>query len=300
MSIKLAFSNIACSELDLDGLIARSKEWGYAGVELKYFEGRFDLTAAPSLKRDAATIRSKFEDAGQKLVALNTSLAFCDRDARKVAAHRDKVRETIELAGRIGAEQVIVAGDVLPAGMSRARAISQTASVLRELAVPAAEHGVTIVVENIGDFAGSREMWLLHDAVRFPSVRVCWNQAYARMVGERPSISIPRLGHAFSMVHLTDVRYTEDGLIDAYVDAGKGQLEMERMVELLKGVAYDDWICVEWPRLWQPSLAAPEKVLPAYSKFLTEIISRKPVVLSAYKGDKNAPRFVSRPEPAGA
>jgi hypothetical protein len=73
------------------------------------------------------------------------------------------------------------------------------------------------------------------------------------------------------------------------------------MIELLKGVAYDGWICVEWPRLWQPSLAAPEKVLPAYSKFVTEILDRKAVVLSAYKGDKNAPKFISRdPEPAVA
>lgn len=299
MGMKLAFSNIACSELDLDALLARSVEWGYQGFELKFFESRFDLTESPTLKRDPDEIRRKFADAGQTLVALNTSLSFCDPDREKLEANKRKLSDTIELAAKIGAERVVVCGDVLSGGMTRARAINQTSEILRELAIQAAERSVTIVVENIGDFASSRAMWTLNDAVRFPSVSVCWNQIYADMLNERPSISIPRLGHALGLVHLTDARLSEAGMIETYVEIGKGSLETERMIELLKGIAYDGWLCVEWPRLWQAALAPAETILPAGAKYLRELLDRKPIVLSAYKGDKRAPKFVSRgPAPA--
>jgi len=50
----------------------------------------------------------------------------------------------------------------------------------------------------------------------------------------------------------------------------------------------------EWPRLWVDSLAAPEQALPAVAKTLRARLADKQVVLTAYKGDKNAPKFRSR------
>lgn len=293
--MKLAFSNSACADLEFDALITRAKEWGYAGIELKYLDGRFDLTTAPSLRRDPEVIRTRLSDNGIVLVALNTAIAFCDADRAIVREKISKVRETILLASRIGAQNVIVCGDVLGAGVSRTRAVEQTGAALRELAIDAAEHAVTLLIENIGDFASSRTMWMLHDAIRFPSVRVCWNQIYADTLRERPSLTIPRLGKALGLVHLLDARLSENGLIDSFVELGKGQLEFARMMELLKGVAYDGWLSVEWPRLWHPALGAAEKVLPAAAKLLTSELAKKPIELSAYKGDKNAPKFVGRP-----
>lgn len=298
--MKLACSNIACGDLDFATLLAKSQEWGYAGVEIKVLDGRFDLTSAPSLRRDPEALRKQLAEHGQTLVALNTSLSFFQNSSAKLAEAKQKVREHIELAGSIGALNVIVCGDVLPSGMSLSTALEQTGAALRELAVVAAEHEVTLLIENIGDFASSRVAWMLHDAVRFPSLRVCWNQVHAQMLNEPPSLTIPRMGVSLGLVRVSDARFTDSGLVDAYVEVGKGQVGTERMIELLKGIAYDGWLCVDWPRLWQPGLAPAEKVLPNAAKYLTEQLERKPIVLSAYKGDKNAPKFVSREEPAAA
>lgn len=298
--MKLAFSNSACPELEFDTLVEKAREWGYAGVEIKYLDGQFDLTASPTLRRDPEMLKNRLAEHGQTLVALNTSLSFCDYDGKKLAGNIRKVRDTIHLAGRLGAKNVIVCGDVL-SGISRSKAIEQTSAALRELAVDAAEHAVTLLIENFGDFASSRVMWTLHDAVRFPSVRICWNQIFADTLRERPSLTIPRLGKSIGLMHLTDARFAENGLIDSYAELGKGQLELVRMLELLKGMAYDGWLCVEWPRVWQPALAAADKVLPAAAKLLAGELAKKPVELSAYKGDKNAPKFVSHaPKEAGA
>ena len=56
----------------------------------------------------------------------------------------------------------------------------------------------------------------------------------------------------------------------------------------------------EWPKLWVDSLPAPESVLPEVAKFLRETIDAKQPILSAYKGDKNAPKLASRGLPTNA
>jgi hypothetical protein len=47
--------------------------------------------------------------------------------------------------------------------------------------------------------------------------------------------------------------------------------------------------------MWVESLPAPEIALPAVVKFLRERVDEQQVVLSAYKGDKNAPKLASWP-----
>jgi hypothetical protein len=47
----------------------------------------------------------------------------------------------------------------------------------------------------------------------------------------------------------------------------------------------------EWPKLWEPSLAAPDAALGQAQKFLRERVDAKQPILSAYKGDKKAPTF---------
>ncbi|MCG3129044.1 MAG: hypothetical protein CHACPFDD_03953 [Phycisphaerae bacterium] len=297
--MKIAFSNVACSELPRDALLTRAKAWGYDGVELKFLDGRFDLTEAPSLA-DAEGIRSKLSAAGLTLVALHSSLALCDADPRSLAAKAQKLRSYISLAHRLGGPYVVIAGDVLSPRASRARAVERMIAALREIAVEAAERQVTLVLENIGDLASSRVLWMVHDAVRLPSVQVCLNQVNACVVGERPSLTVPRLGRKLAMVRVSDATFRDDRLIDSYVEVGKGQAEVSRMIELLRGIAFDGWLSVEWPRMWQTSLAPAETALPAAAKFLRSELARAPVVLSAYKGDKNAPRFAGRGAPVGA
>ena len=47
-------------------------------------------------------------------------------------------------------------------------------------------------------------------------------------------------------------------------------------------------------------MPAPELVLPKVAKFLRETIDTKQPILSAYKGDKNAPKLASRGVPTNA
>jgi len=236
-----------------------------------------------------------------ELVCLGTSCSFASRRRREVARNRVELDEHIELASKLGCPFVrVFVGDV-PTGEVRERALSRVAQELSKIAPFAAEQKVTVLVHNSGDFAGSSDLWYLCDCVSHPAIRVCWDQCAAMVLGERPTISIPRLGSKIGLVHVCDAQFDESGfMVGGYTLLGSGHVEVARAIELLKGVVYQDYLVFEWPKLWEPSLAPPEAVLPEVAKYLRARVDETQPILSAYKGDKKAPVFKPLPAKADA
>jgi hypothetical protein len=79
-----------------------------------------------------------------------------------------------------------------------------------------------------------------------------------------------------------------------YKPLGEGDAEVARQIELLRGLLYDRYVVFEWPKMWVESLPPPESILPSVAKFLRERIEEQQPILTAYKGDKNAPKLASR------
>jgi sugar phosphate isomerase/epimerase len=292
--MKIGFSSLVCPGWGLDALITQASSLGFDGVELRGLRGELHLPLAPELAARPDQVRKMLDEKKVQLTCLVGSAILSSRTARKVAEQKALLTETVELAGRLGCPYVrLFAGEVEKRDHQRA-ALARIAAALSAMAPIAARWGVTLVLENGGDFPGSQELWFLIDAVDHPSVRACWNQSYALTTGERPTVSIPRLGNKIGLVHLCDATYDSQGVLLDYQPLGEGQGEVERQIELLKGLAYDRFVIFEWPKLWVPSLPEPESVLPAAVKRLREWINAKQAVLSAYKGDKNAPKFARR------
>lgn len=294
--MKLAFSSVACPAWDLVTMVEKAREFGYKGLELRGLEGQMFLPLAPQLASNPARVGKLMHDAGVDLICLATSNAFHMRDPREVADNQAQVREYIDLAGKLGCPFVRVFGAEIPQArfwlLGRERrevVLGRIANALRELADYAAARRVTLLIENSGDFTDSVAMWYLVDAANSPAVRCCWNPMNARLRGERPTTSIPRLGARIGLVHVTDAKF-EGNAFDGYVLPGQGNVEVPRLIQLLKGIAYRGHLVFEWPKLWNPTLADADRALPAAAKYLQGLIDEKPVPMTAYKGDKYAPR----------
>ena len=294
--MKLAFSNVACPGWDLVTMVEKAKEYGYQGVELRGLDGQMHLPLAPQLASNPGKVGKLMRDAGVELVCLATSAAFHMRDPKQVAQNQAQVREYVELAGKLGCPYVRVFGAEIPRarlwllGHERREAVlGRIAKALTELASFAAAHRVTLLIENSGDFTDSPAMWYLVDAANSPAVKCCWNPMAARTRGERPTSSIPRLAAKIGLVHLTDAKF-EGRAFDGYVLPGQGSVEVPRLIQLLKGIGYRGYVCFDWPKLWNPGLADADRALPAAAEYLKPLIEEKPVPMTAYKGDKNAPR----------
>lgn len=294
--MKLAYSSVACPAWDLATMVANAKEHGFDGLELRGLEGQMYLPLAPQLASNPQKIARLMRDTGVQIVCLSTSCAFHMPDRKIVAENQQQAREYIDLASKLETPFIRVFGAEIPRARPRLlgferreRVLSRIAAALREIADYAAERRVTVLIENSGDFRDSQAMWYLVDAVDSPALQCCWNPLAARTRGERPTTSIPRLAARIGMVHVTDAKFSGT-TFESYTLPGQGDMEVPRLVQLLKGIGFQGCLCFEWPRLWNPGLADADKALPAAGKFLRERIDEKPIPMTAYKGDKNAPR----------
>lgn len=292
--MKLAFSSVGCPGWDLVTMVEKAREFGYQGIELRCLAGQMYLPLAPELASNPAKIAQLMRDTGIEIVCLASASAFHMRDPKEVAKNTAEAREYIELAAKLGCPFVRVFGAEIPKASffgyeRRESVLGRIADSLRQLADHAATHRVTVLVENGGDFTDSVAMWYLVDAADSPAVRCCWNPFNARIRGERPTTSVPRLGARIGLVHVTDAKF--DGLsFDGYTLPGQGDVEIHRMIQLLKGIGYRGHLVFDWPKLWNPALADPDKAFATAAKYLRGLLDEKPLVMSAYKGDKFAPR----------
>jgi sugar phosphate isomerase/epimerase len=298
--MKLAFSSVACPNWNLAQMVEKAKEYGYAGIELRGLEGQMHLPLAPQIASNPGKVADLMDATGVNLICLSTSAAFHYQDRDVVAKNQAEVRQYIELAGKLRCPFVRVFGSEIPRmkftllGFERRETtMHRIAGALKELADYAARHKVTILIENSGDFADSVAMWYIVDAVDSPGLRCCWNPFNAMTRGERPTRSVPRLGARINLVHLTDGKFANGGF-EGFALPGQGDLELPRIVQLLKGIGYKGYLCLDWPKLWEPALAEPDIALAKTAAVLQPMLDEEPIVLSAYKGDKFLPNFVGQ------
>src|SRR6185503_3362097 len=165
--MKLAFSSLGCPAWDLATMVMKAKEFGYQGIELRGLQGQMHLPLAPELAANPGKIGELMRDTGVELVCLGTSAAFHMADPRAVAENLAQVREYIDLAGKLGCPFVRVLAGEIPKGrffyQKREAVLARVGEALRQLVPYAAEHRVTVLVENGGDFCDSAALWYLVD-----------------------------------------------------------------------------------------------------------------------------------------
>ncbi|MGB0717484.1 MAG: sugar phosphate isomerase/epimerase family protein [Phycisphaerae bacterium] len=297
--MRIGYSSLVAPQWDLQTLITKAAEYGYEGLELRGIKGQLDLPTIPELAGKPEFVREVLQEKGIELICLGSSVTFDSKNKKKLAEQKGILKDYIELAASVGCPNVrIYAGEIQPGfgpiPLDHQRALqARVAEALVEMAPIAARHGVNILIENGGDLSDSGAMWFLVDATGYPSVKCCWNQSLGVPVGEYPTTSIPRLGRKIGMVHICDANYADNGLLQNYCLPGEGETQVDRQVDLLKGLAYSGYLTFEWPKLWDASLPEPDVVLPQIAAYLKEQIAAKQNILSAYKGDKNPTKFES-------
>jgi len=290
--IKLGFSSLACPAWDLATIISSAKQFGYDGVELRGLRNDLYLPLTPELTGDPDHVKSVFRDGGVELVCLGSSATLTATRHRELAKAKEEILDYMELAGKLGCPNVRIMVGETGRGEDRLTVLGRLAESLRSMMSAASRLNVRLLIENGGDFCSATDLWFLADAVNHPMLRCCWNQCQGMTQFERATNALPRLGSKIGLVHICDATFNADVLVD-YKLPGEGDLEAARQIEILKGLAFDGYVVFEWPRRWVDRLAAPETALPAAAKFLRDCINEKQPILTAYKGDKNAPKFMN-------
>lgn len=291
--MKVGFSSLVCPGWDLGTIVENASSMGFDGVELRGLRGDFNLPGIAALSRNPDQVRTRFASANVELICLASSATLDSRDRKNVAANKAEIVEFMELAAALECPFVRLFVGEVQRWDKRDVAIARIAEAITSLVPVVTKTGVTLLIENGGDFPGSDDMWFLADAVAHPGIRICWNQCTARSILERATSSIPRLGAKIGLVHLCDAKFDDQATLTSFAPLGEGDVEIAREVELLRGMAYDGYLVFEWPKMWAATLPPPETSLPQAATFMRGCVDARQGILSAYKADKNAPQFRS-------
>lgn len=223
------------------------------------FDG-MELASAVGLG-EAADIRRRFADAGVEMCCVGSHSPV----AEALGCPLIKVGPPVERAGRPG----------LPMDPEAAEA-----------------KGLTLLIENAGEFRTARRMWdWLEQWGDLPALAVSWNVLAALTAGERPALSIPTLNRRIAYVEVADARISAEGV--APCKLGEGDVPMEQLMTRLRGIGYDGWVTVSSSGLAMSG--APEEVLPDALAKLRRW-SKPPAPAPAKKAE--APK--AKPEPKTA
>ena len=289
--MKLAFSNSVFPELDLDGLIEKSSQWGYDGFELTALHGEADLGLIATLSDQAEAVQQKLAAAGQRIAAINAG-EFVAHDSTAREGGKRRVISAIKAASAVGCRLVTVRPANEPRGAIHQRILDSVVEGLAPAAREAEAAGIVLGIENSGAVARTHDLWFVRDAVCSPAVRVCISPRRSAQSGDSPSTVLNRLGASLAMVRFATSDLPEQAFEGERFVPEAGSLNPEFLLEILKGFAYEGWIGVN-PAPGADEAAAGDALTHA-AKFLRAETQREQVVLTAYKGDKNTPKFTTR------
>jgi sugar phosphate isomerase/epimerase len=265
--MKFAFSTVACPKWDFPTIAEKAKEYGYDGVEIRGFLNESILSAANVFLTDATKVRSLFEYHKVEVACLSSSIAMTG-NRRGDAVLAEDCRRFIDTAAAIGCPFVKVFDTQVKPGQSRGSAAIALGDWLAPLGDYAAQHDVTILVENALSFRASKELWLILDRLSHPSIACCWDISNAAMIGEHPSISVPTLNSRIQYVQVKDAKLGPLGA--SFCKLGEGDIPVQKLLIRLRGIGYKGWVSLEWEKAWLPGLAEPEEILPDSIKKLRE------------------------------
>jgi sugar phosphate isomerase/epimerase len=265
--MKFAFSTVACPTWDFEMVASKAREYGYDGVEIRGFLNESILTSSNVFLTDPAKVQRIFAGAGVEIACLASSISM--KGKRRVDAQAaEDVRKYVDVAQAIGCPLVKLFDTQLRPGQDRAGAAVAMAQWLLPLGDYAAEHGVTLVIENMLSFRNSKEMWMMLETISHPAVAACWDIFNAALVGESPFLSVPTLNSRIQYTQVKDAKLSSLGA--TLCPLGEGDVPVEKFLIRLRGIGYAGYVTFEWEKAWLPNIAAPEEALPAAVKKLKE------------------------------
>jgi sugar phosphate isomerase/epimerase len=291
--MKFAFSTIGCPQWDFPTLVAKAKEYGYAGVEIRGFLNENTLTAANPFVGDPSAIRKTFAAANIAVACLSSSLAFTGSKSKDEQQAAD-LRRYIDTAQALACPLVRIQDMKTRPGLTTLECAARLNDWLIPLADYAADRQVTILVENCLSLRRAHDLWTILESLDHPAVAAAWDVLTAAVAHEKPAVSIPVLNARIQLVHVRDAILSNNTI--QLCSLGQGSVALQDLFKRLQGIGYQGWVSFDSPKALFPQLPSPEEAFPAAVAKLKEW-TQPPV---AAKPVKEPPKKPAVPSAAAA
>ena len=266
----ITFSTLACPHWPIETVIAKTKEFGYGGIE---WRGGSDGHLQPNLPAaKKSLVRQQCSDAGLMSLAVTAYTSFTSSSAEERQANVDELRRYADLAAELGAKYVRTFLGELPEGTKIEDSIYEKIS---DCLSAASDHArtleVMIAIEPHDDFVGSSSILPILSRIEHPALRVIWDIGNAFAVDEDPAEGFELLKDHLAYVQVKDgIKSGSDWQL---CPLGKGNVPLSQAFELLLANAYQGAFSVEWEYAWHPELDPPDIALPAALQKVQELLA---------------------------
>jgi len=260
MTIRLAFSNLACPDWSFSRIAAAAREYGYDGLELRLVDRQ--PIDANLLRQKLPVLRTELD--GLPIASLNSSIRLAvDGDE-----WLDEFAALSELANQLHVPSIRVWGGDYDPSVSEMAAIARVAERLNEAGRIATHAGITVALETHDSWRMLARVIKVFDAVENQAVRVLWDIQNTHAKGNSTPEDVWRaLGRRIVQVHVKDTR-PGPGEYGELVELGTGTVPARESIRLLAEKSFDGWVTVNWLKFQHPEIAEPEVALPQYAKTL--------------------------------
>jgi len=264
----LSFMTLGCPEWDLETICRKGREYGFDGVDFRGLQDEIDVTKLPAFTTGIAATKRLLSERGLAVSAISSSICVCDREKRE--ANLEEAKRTIALARELdcGIARVFGRGDL--SAMSREEAADVGRDCLEEILALEGGDAIRWAFETHDNWIRSKDCALLLERIPNENFGALWDMGHTSRVGkEEPSETVTALKGRIFYTHVKDAvcdpghpSAMKDGW--RYVAPGQGELPLRGAVEELRKLGYDGWFNFEHEKRWQPKLAEPEEIFPAF------------------------------------
>jgi sugar phosphate isomerase/epimerase len=260
----LAFSTLGCPQWPFAQILDFAAANSFSAVEIRCILGDLDLPNRPEFAPEhIAATKKAIAAHGLKVSDLGSSSEMHHTDPDKRAKSLADAKRFIELAEKLEAPYVRIYGNKLEGPQDEC--IRRVAAGMRELAVFAKPHNVTVVIESHGDFVTSPILKQVLMQADHPNAALLWDAHHTFVSGhEEPEVTVRELGSWIKHTHLKDS--VEVNGEAHYVLTGKGSVPVQRQMQALAAINYKGYFCFEWEKLWHPDIAEPEIAIADFAR----------------------------------
>jgi sugar phosphate isomerase/epimerase len=293
--MKLSASNLGCFKWDIPTTIARLRDYGFNGLDLRGVAGNMKPWTTPEFSSGIAETATRLRDAGLALSCISSSITLSHSDPAKIAAADDELAHDAEICAALGCRQIRVFGGDLrnfsgnATEADRDRVVEHVAGRSRSLAERARSIApVDILIETHDAWTDSSHLVRALEQTGRSDVGCCWDVKHTYWTArEVPEVTWSRLSRWIRNTHWKDVRRNLGGrALDApaarlvastgiLCPTGSGIAPLADCVEILDAAGYDGWYTLEWEKHWHPYIEEPEAAFPAFVRFMRE--ARAPI-----------------------
>ncbi len=252
MDLGVVSLSLGC--LDFDDLLEFVKAIDGSAIELSTADGVHNKTVDFSAEGRRVVV-DKVKAQGLRIVSVGGYSDFTISDPEAVQGKLERLRWYCQLALDLGAGILrVMAGNPRP-GLSETEMIDNIIAGFKAAVEVAEEYGVIFALENHGTLINDLDVMLkIVESVGSPYFRVTLdtgNYCWAGKSLEEAYVFFEKMAPYTANVHLKDFVVQLDRSVK-FVPLGDGELDLKRVLDILRGVGYQGTLLCEYEGVGEP------------------------------------------------